>query len=94
MKKIILEIIASAVCLTWAGPIFAQNADVTFFVIGKHANFSQDASGQRQSIDYSFFSEVFLTNDLCHVRRHAGFISRQPRWHDDQATEKKVFQTG
>ncbi len=63
MKKIILEIIASAVCLTWAGPIFAQNADVTFFVIGKHANFSQDASGQRQSIDYSFFSEVFLTND-------------------------------
>jgi len=46
-----------------AAPVLAQNADVTFFVIGKHANFSQDASGERQSIDYSFFSEVFLTAD-------------------------------
>ena len=49
--------------LAYAGSVGAQNADVTFFVIGKHANFSQDASGERQPVDYSFFSEIFLTAD-------------------------------
>jgi hypothetical protein len=38
----------------------AQNEDVTFFVIGKHANFSQQRTGERLPIDYSFFSEVFM----------------------------------
>jgi len=59
------SVIALAIVLhmACAAPVLAQNADVTFFVIGKHANFSQDASGERKSIDYSFFSEVFLTAD-------------------------------
>jgi len=41
----------------------AQEADVTFFVIGKHGNFMQSPDGQRESVDYSFFSEIFLTAD-------------------------------
>ena len=40
----------------------AQQDDVTFFVIGKHANFSQAPSGVMSPIDFSFFSEVFLTS--------------------------------
>jgi len=45
-----------------AGPTAqAQNADVTFFVIGKHGNYTQTPSGERASVDYSFFSEIFLT---------------------------------
>jgi hypothetical protein len=39
----------------------AQQKDVTFFVIGKHANYSQDRAGELQSVDFSFFSEIFLT---------------------------------
>jgi hypothetical protein len=45
-------------CLTTAS---AQQEDVTFFVIGKHANVQQDASGQQRPVDFSFFSEIFLT---------------------------------
>jgi len=41
----------------------AQQADVTFFVIGKHANYEQDLSGAHSSVDFSFFSEIFLTTD-------------------------------
>ena len=41
----------------------AQEADITFFVIGKHATFSQDASGERTPVDYSFFAEVFLSQN-------------------------------
>jgi hypothetical protein len=41
----------------------AQQADVTFFVIGKHASFEQDASGALHPVDFSFFSEIFLTAD-------------------------------
>ncbi len=44
-------------------PAMAQRADVTFFVIGKHANFQQGASGNRAPVDFSFFSEVFLTSN-------------------------------
>jgi hypothetical protein len=48
--------------VTLAGPTTqAQNADVTFFAIGKHGNYSQTPSGERESVDYSFFSEIFLT---------------------------------
>lgn len=42
---------------------YAQQNDVTFFVIGKHGNYGQDATGQRSSIDYSFFSEIFLSSN-------------------------------
>lgn len=46
------------------GPIaHAQDSDVTFFVIGKHGNFSQYPDGHRESVDFSFFSEIFLTTD-------------------------------
>lgn len=40
----------------------AQQSDVTFFVIGKHGNYLQSPSGQRESEDFSFFSEIFLTS--------------------------------
>ena len=40
----------------------AQQDDVTFFVIGKHANYSQGTSGQMAPVDFSFFSEIFLTS--------------------------------
>lgn len=41
----------------------AQSADVTFFVIGKHANYSHVANGPPAPIDFSFFSEIFLTGN-------------------------------
>ena len=41
----------------------AQQDDVTFFVIGKHANFDQDLNGELSSVDYSFFAEIFLTGE-------------------------------
>lgn len=38
-----------------------QQQDVTFFVIGKHANFDQASpSLEPRPFDYSFFSEIFL----------------------------------
>jgi predicted enzyme related to lactoylglutathione lyase len=40
----------------------AQQDDVTFFVIGKHANFLQGPSGEIRPVDFSFFSEIFLTS--------------------------------
>ena len=39
----------------------AQGEDVTFFVIGKHANFDQQNDGRLLPVDYSFFSEIFFT---------------------------------
>lgn len=47
--------------IAWAAPVAAQQDDVTFFVIGKHANYRQDERGGIASVDYSFFSEIFLT---------------------------------
>lgn len=44
-----------------ATPASAQRADVTFFVIGKHANYQQGETGHIASVDFSFFSEIFLT---------------------------------
>lgn len=41
----------------------AREADVTFFVIGKHANFYQDETGEQSPVDYSFFSEIFLSKN-------------------------------
>jgi hypothetical protein len=40
----------------------AQQADVTFFVIGKHASYQQDVGGELQAVDYSFFAEIFLAD--------------------------------
>lgn len=40
---------------------FAQQSDVTFFVIGKHANYLQGDDGEPQPVDYSFFSEIFMS---------------------------------
>ncbi len=59
MNKKISLLLASTLLLPMQ--ISAQQKDVTFFVIGKHANYSQDESGDRTAIDYSFFSEIFLT---------------------------------
>jgi len=42
---------------------YGQNSDVAFFVIGKHGNYTQNPTGDRTSVDYSFFSEIFLTAD-------------------------------
>ena len=53
-----LAIIAS---FALGAPVAAQEDDVTFFVIGKHANYQQDAAGNVTPFDYSFFSEIFLT---------------------------------
>jgi len=49
--------------LVWSGSIWAQQKDVTFFVIGKHANFDQQADGEPRAVDFSFFSEIFFTAD-------------------------------
>ncbi|MDX1480763.1 MAG: VOC family protein [Woeseiaceae bacterium] len=50
--------------LALTSPTFAQQADVTFFVIGKHANYDQaESSATPRAFDYSFFSEIFLTAD-------------------------------
>ena len=62
MRKIVIFNSTIALLLV-AGLASAQNEDVTFFVIGKHANFSQQITGERIPIDYSFFSEVFMTAD-------------------------------
>lgn len=40
----------------------AQQSDVTFFVIGKHGNYVQSLPGQHEAVDFSFFSEIFLTS--------------------------------
>ncbi len=42
---------------------WAQEEDVSFFVIGKHANFNQLSNGELKPVDLSFFSEIFLTSD-------------------------------
>ena len=58
------RLIQGAACaLLLCGTAAAQQDDVTFFVIGKHANYSQDTFGRSESIDFSFFSEIFLTGE-------------------------------
>ena len=47
--------------LLGSGVIQAQQKDVTFFVIGKHANFDQAPDGELKPVDFSFFSEIFFT---------------------------------
>jgi hypothetical protein len=50
-----------AVLLALSGKLLASQEDVTFVVIGKHANYLQNSNGIREVEDYSFFSEIFLT---------------------------------
>lgn len=56
-----MALVSVLLLLASASQLRAQEADVTFFVIGKHASFNQDASGQRTPVDFSFFAEVFLS---------------------------------
>ena len=53
--------VATLMALLIAPPALAQDADVTFFVIGKHANVDQAPGGELSAVDFSFFSEIFLT---------------------------------
>jgi len=46
-----------------SAPAEAQQQDVTFFVIGKHASFDQMPDGALKPVDYSFFSEIFFTEN-------------------------------
>jgi len=57
--KYIVGILLAAYAL----PSAAQHADVTFFVIGKHGSFSQQPDGTLAPVDFSFFSEIFLTDN-------------------------------
>ena len=57
------KILVAACIALLAGEAAAQQSDVTFFVIGKHANYQQSTSGELSPVDYSFFAEVFLTAD-------------------------------
>jgi len=56
-----LSCFPAALLFALSAPVFAQQEDVTFFVIGKHANFDQSADGSREPFDFSFFAEIFLT---------------------------------
>ncbi len=40
----------------------AQQSDITFFVLVKSSNYSQDSTGQLTLLNYHFFSEIFLTD--------------------------------
>ena len=53
--------LAVSLFLFIAGTVSAQQSDVTFFVIGKHGNVQQQTDGSHESVDFSFFSEIFLT---------------------------------
>ncbi len=56
--------ITSVLLFVMAAPsTHAQQKDVTFFVIGKHAKFNQSNEGDLTPVDFSFFSEIFLTPD-------------------------------
>jgi hypothetical protein len=55
-------IVGGLATLTLGGTAFGQQEDVTFFVIGKHANFAQTSAGDTEAVDFSFFSEIFLTS--------------------------------
>lgn len=57
------RLVTAALVLGQSTLVAAQTDDVTFFVIGKHANYQQLPSGKRTPVDYSFFSEIFLTSE-------------------------------
>ena len=56
--------LAAASCMAFTThQLTAQEVDVTFFVVGKHASYTQSESGTPQLGDHSFFSEIFLTEN-------------------------------
>ena len=59
----VLNRFAILLLLFLAGTTGAQQNDVTFLVIGKHSNVQQQPDGSHESVDFSFFSEIFLTAD-------------------------------
>lgn len=64
MTKHALSALAGLLLLvSGMSPLQAQDADITFFVIGKHATYGQDAAGDVKQVDFSFFAEVFLEAD-------------------------------
>ncbi len=50
-------LIASVVCLTSA---CTDQRDISFFVLVKSSNYSQDSTGRLTLLNYHFFSEIFL----------------------------------
>lgn len=57
------RILCFVVLLAISVPAMTQQEDITFFVIGKHANFAQSANDELEPVDFSFFSEIFFTAD-------------------------------
>ncbi len=54
--------------------------DISFFVLVKSSNYSQDSTGALTLLNYHFFSEIFLTNDgeLAQASLHRADGSRDP----------------
>ncbi len=57
------RVLSTMLILALSAPVTAQQEDVTFFVIGKHANFDQSPGGVLEPVDFSFFSEIFFTEN-------------------------------
>ncbi len=60
LRKVSVSLMLLMASVGW---LKAQEADVTFFVIGKHASFSQDVASGLKPVDYSFFAEIFLNKN-------------------------------
>ena len=63
MHRSFFRISLLALVIVLSAAAHAQQKDVTFFVIGKHANFDQSPGGALEPVDYSFFSEIFFTEN-------------------------------
>jgi len=61
--RLLFRIMALLLIILLSAAARAQQKDVTFFVIGKHANFDQSATGALAPVDFSFFAEIFLTGN-------------------------------
>lgn len=62
-KRLTIAATFAGLLFPCAMPAGAQQNDITFFVIGKHANFAQTAAGDLEAVDFSFFSEIFFTEN-------------------------------
>ena len=63
MKGLFIRVSFMALLIVLSAAAHAQQQDVTFFVIGKHANFDQLPGGELEPVDFSFFSEIFFTEN-------------------------------
>ena len=63
MKGLFIRVSFMALLIVLSAVAHAQQQDVTFFVIGKHANFDQKPGGELEPVDFSFFSEIFFTKN-------------------------------